>query len=81
MTIRLLLFARLRELCGTDHVEVELRDGATVNDAFALLADRHPAVEPTRRRVMVAVNESYGAWEQSLADGDEVAFIPPVSGG
>lgn len=48
---------------------------------FTCLADRYPGLEVHRDRVAVAVNEEYAAWDRGLADGDVVAFVPPVSGG
>src|SRR5205807_3716034 len=76
-----LLFARLREQAGADRVELELTAGATVADAYADLRLRHPALEPRREIVRPAVNQEFASWDSPLSEGDEVAFIPPVSGG
>jgi molybdopterin synthase catalytic subunit len=80
MQVMLRTFAMLREL-SADRLLVDLPDGARVADAWAALASRHPAVEPHRAYVRGARNGSYAGWETTLADGDEVAFLPPVSGG
>lgn len=79
--IRVLLFARLREICGASTVELSLDDAATPAECFDRLAARHRALASVRDRVMVAVNSEYAGWADRLSPGDEVAFIPPVSGG
>jgi molybdopterin synthase catalytic subunit/molybdopterin converting factor small subunit len=73
-------FAQLREL-SADRSELELAEGATLADAWSALADRYPALEPHRPYARGAHNGAYAAWETPLADGDDVAFLPPVSGG
>jgi len=78
--IEIRCFALLREL-SVDRETRSLPDGATVADAWADLAARFPAVMPHRPYVRAARNGAYAAWDAVLADGDEVAFLPPVSGG
>ena len=80
MRISLRAFAMLREL-STERLEIDLPDGASLADAWAGLESRYPAVEPHRAYVRGARNGAYAAWDVALADGDEVAFLPPVSGG
>jgi molybdopterin synthase catalytic subunit len=80
MQVTLRTFAMLREL-SADRLDVDLPDGATLADAWAALAGRHPAVEPHRPYVRGARNGAYAAWDTPLAAGDEIAFLPPVSGG
>ena len=75
------LFARLRELAGTDRESLALPDGATLSDAFDALARAHPGLESHRPGVLVALNQEFSSWDAVLADGDEVAFIPPVTMG
>lgn len=77
------LFAVLRERAGTDTVEVEVREGATVGEAIRAVADQHAALAPAlaRMSLVMAVNRDYAATETVLAPGDELALIPPVSGG
>jgi molybdopterin synthase catalytic subunit len=79
--VHLRLFAMQRELAGTRALDVELPAGATVEDAWAELVARHPALAPGRMAVRFAVNGSYAPADTALGDGDEVAMIPPVSGG
>lgn len=74
------LFARLREQAGTDSEQMVLRD-ATVADVYRMLRERHPGLEPDLHLIRPARNQSFADWEDPVADGDEVAFIPPVSGG
>jgi molybdopterin synthase catalytic subunit len=79
--IAALLFARLREQAGGDRFALELPGGSTVADAYAELRRLHPALEARRESVRVARNQEFAGWDDPLVEGDEVAFIPPVSGG
>src|SRR5437879_13158351 len=74
------LFARLREQAGIDSEQLDLA-GGTVADVYDVLVRRHPRLEPDRALVRPARNEEFARWEDPVVDGDEVAFIPPVSGG
>jgi molybdopterin converting factor subunit 1 len=74
------LFARLREQAGTDLEVVDLA-GATVEDVYRVLRERHPGLEADLGLIRPARNEAFAEWSDAVADGDEVAFIPPVSGG
>jgi len=80
MDVHVRCFALLREL-SADRTELSLNDGATIEDAWAELARRHPALAPHRPYVRAAHNGAYAAWEEPLAEQDEIAFLPPVSGG
>ena len=79
MCVRVRLFASYREAAGTARLEVPLPDGARVSDLVDVLAARLPAVRTAPG--MVAVNHTYVGADFTLHDGDEAAFIPPVSGG
>jgi molybdopterin converting factor subunit 1 len=81
MRVRVRLFARQREIAGTREVAVELPAGATVQDAWAAVAVLHPALADGRAYVRFARNGVYTAADTALEDDDEVACIPPVSGG
>jgi molybdopterin synthase catalytic subunit len=76
MTVRVRLFAALRERAGADEVELELPEGARVGDALARLGDLAGGM-----RLVMAVNREYADADAPLAAGDELALIPPVSGG
>ncbi|HEY6551364.1 MAG TPA: MoaD/ThiS family protein, partial [Solirubrobacterales bacterium] len=82
MVIRVRLFAALREEAGSDSVDLELPEGATVAKALEMLGSRPPldgllAQLPVR----MAVNRAYADAETRLAADDELALIPPISGG
>jgi molybdopterin synthase catalytic subunit len=79
--IRVRLFAMQRELAGTRQVELDLQEGATIEDAWRALVERFPGLAPGRASVRFAHNGGYAPAETRLGDGDEVAMIPPVSGG
>lgn len=81
MTVRLRFFASLREVVGASESRLELPAPATPEDAFRSLVARHPELEARRASLSVAVNRRYVPFDTPLADGDEVVFIPPVSGG
>lgn len=81
LRVRVRLFAIQRELAGTREVGLELREGATIADAWTALVERHPVLAPGRTSVRFARNSVYASADEKLADGDEVAMIPPVSGG
>jgi MoaE-MoaD fusion protein len=81
IAVRARLFARLRELAGTDRESVELAAGSNVADVFKAVASLHPGLAADFNAVRVALNQEFVDWDAPVADGDEVAFIPPVSGG
>jgi molybdopterin converting factor subunit 1 len=81
MLVTIRLFARLRELAGSPDLARDLPAGATARHAWDALAREFPAVAAYTSSVSCAVNEEYARWTTPLSDGDEVAFLPPVSGG
>jgi MoaE-MoaD fusion protein len=80
MHVRVRTFAILREL-SAGQTDLELAAGARIGDAWRALAARHSGLEPHRDAVLPARNGQAVGWEEQLADGDEIAFLPPVSGG
>jgi len=80
MNVRVVLFAKPRELVGRPNVELALPTGATAADAWRQLSDEFH-LGPLPRSFRCAVNAEYAQWEDRLTDGDELAVIPPVSGG
>jgi MoaE-MoaD fusion protein len=81
MRIEVRLFARLRELVGAERMSLGLPEASTVADAVDALVDRHEDVAPLRATLHAAINRSHVSHDASLAEGDELALFPPVSGG
>jgi molybdopterin synthase catalytic subunit len=75
------LFAGLHDLVGSREVELELAEGATVVDLRDQLVSQYPAVAPLMSTLVCAVDEEYVSNDHRLSPGDQVALIPPVSGG
>lgn len=81
MKVRLLFFAVLRDIAGTDTRELALADGATASEVWQSLRSQYAKLIDYSQPPMIAINESYATPETVLRDGDELAFIPPVAGG
>jgi molybdopterin converting factor subunit 1 len=81
MRLEVLYFAVLRERAGRDGETLDLPPGARVREARAAIAARHPELAPLLPRVQSAVNRTVVGEDHPLAEGDELAFLPPVSGG
>jgi len=79
VTIR--LFARLRELAGASELTRQVPDGSAAGDVWQTLVGEFPALNDYTRTISVAVNEDYARMTAAIRDGDEIAFLPPVSGG
>ena len=79
--LTVLLFAAARETVGVPAVIVEIPVGATVADVLDALCAGHPALRPYAPSLRVAVNGTYARSDEGVGPGDEVAIIPPVSGG
>ena len=79
MTVR--LFARLRDIAGAAELPRELPPGATIGDVWRQLAGEFPGLAAYERSISSALNADYARMDQAIGDGDEVAFLPPVSGG
>ena len=80
MRVNVRLFASYREAAGVGHIPLELPPGSTARDAIGAVLERHPLVAQGRS-VVIARNREYVDADAALADGDELALIPPVSGG
>lgn len=80
-TVTVRLFARLAELAGMRAADVEIGEGLRAKEVFALLARDHPQIAGLQANVMYAVNREYVDADHVLRPGDELAIIPPVSGG
>jgi MoaE-MoaD fusion protein len=81
MRVRVLFFGQLKEIVGRGEDAAELVEGARVEDLFAGYGRRFPDLARFRHSVVACVNQAFADWGSPLAAGDEVAFLPPVSGG
>lgn len=81
MKIEVRYFASVRERVRRQGEAVEVADGATVAELWAEICRAHPALADVGASMSFAVNQEYAERSQRLRDGDEVAVIPPVSGG
>jgi molybdopterin converting factor subunit 1 len=81
MILHVRLFARAKDLAGAPVIDVELADPATVGDLRAALRSKYPRLAGIVERSMLAVNAEFAAPAQRLNAQDEIALLPPVSGG
>lgn len=81
MQIKVLFFAALHERVGERLITVDLEERTTVGDLYRDLSQRFPSLAGYGSSLMFAVNADYVTPDQALHDGDELALIPPVSGG
>ncbi len=81
LTIRLLAFGALSDHLGSRPLEMNFATGSRVSDLIARVGREYPAAQSQLPHCMTAVNREYVETEHVLADGDEVALLPPVSGG
>ena len=81
ITVKVKLFATLRQQAGWSEQRIDAPEGSTLGDLMQLLMEAHPNLKLTGRAVYAAVNQNYAKPEHPLASGDEVAIFPPVSGG
>ena len=81
MRITVRLFARLRDIAGAGELAREVTEGTTVASLWRQLAEEFPALGPYERSISSAVNADYARMDRAVHEGDEIAFLPPVSGG
>lgn len=79
--LNVLFFGRLREAVGHSQDSVEIAEGSSIEDLFAYFAARQPELAAYRRSLIASRNLEFAAWTAVLHAGDEIAFLPPVSGG
>jgi molybdopterin converting factor subunit 1 len=79
--VKVLFFGRLKEIAGRTHESVDLRPEADIESLFANYAHRYPELQQYRSSLVASCNQEFAAWNTVLHTGDEVAFLPPVSGG
>lgn len=81
MRVTVRLFARLRELAGSGELVRDVQGPATVQTVWRALVADFPAIAEYERSMSVAINADYSRMSADVNEGDEVAFLPPVSGG
>ncbi len=81
MKVRVRVFAALREILGKEEVEVELPEGTTIEGLWEQLVDDDDRLKPFTKSINFAINQDFVGKETELTRDDEVAFLPPVSGG
>lgn len=81
MLVNVHLFALLRDRAGVKELKLPLPEGATVASAVERLMRQFPAMDGAVTRICYAVNRDYASGQTRLYDGDDLALIPPVSGG
>jgi molybdopterin converting factor subunit 1 len=79
--VKVLFFGRLKELAGRSEDVAEISEASTIEQLFALYAARGPELAKFRSSLVASRNQEFAAWDTPLRSGDEVAFLPPVSGG
>jgi molybdopterin converting factor subunit 1 len=81
MRVTVRLFARLRDIAGAAELAREVAPGSTIGTVWRQLALDFPALADYERSISSALNADYARMDRTVSDGDEVAFLPPVSGG
>ena len=81
MRVTVKLFARLRDIAGAEELTRDMPAGATIGNVWRELAAEFPALTEYERSISTAVNLDYARMNTEVQDGDEIAFLPPVSGG
>jgi molybdopterin converting factor subunit 1 len=79
--VKVLFFGRLKELVGHAEDSAEIADASTIEQLFAIYAGRNHELVNYRSSLVASCNQEFAAWSTPLHAGDEVAFLPPVSGG
>ena len=81
MRVTVRFFARLRELSGAGERACDVPPGATIAEVWRAMVGEHPALEPFGRSISCARNAEFARMTAVVHDGDDIAFLPPVSGG
>jgi molybdopterin converting factor subunit 1 len=81
MRVTVRLFARLRDIAGAAELRRDVGPGATIRTVWHQLVDEFPDFRHYERSISSAVNADYARMEDPVREGDEIAFLPPVSGG
>ena len=81
MRVKVLFFGRVRELAGMAEEALEIPEGATLEDVFERYAARFPQLSGFRASLIASRNQEFASWDTRLSAEDDIAFLPPVSGG
>ena len=81
MRVTVRLFARLRDIAGAAELVRDVPPGATIGSVWRELAREFPDFGRYERTISSAINADYARMDHAIGDGDEIAFLPPVSGG
>jgi molybdopterin converting factor subunit 1 len=81
MRVKVLFFGRLKEIVGRAEDATDLPEGSPIEAVFAHYSSRHAELKQFRSSLVASRNQEFAAWNTTLHSGDEVAFLPPVSGG
>ena len=79
--VKVLFFGRLKDIVGQSEAFLDLADASSIEELFARYATRIPELAKYRSSVVASRNQEFAAWDTAVYPGDEVAFLPPVSGG
>jgi MoaE-MoaD fusion protein len=79
--VKVLFFGQLRDIVGLSEEQLEVAEGQTLETVFARYAGRYPRLNELRKSIVLAQNQQFSEPSSCVADGDEIAFLPPVSGG
>jgi len=81
LIVKILFFASLKDVTGESVFDLELEEKATVKSLRAKITSMYPKLEPILNSVKIAINQDFAESDSVLKNGDELAFLPPVSGG
>jgi molybdopterin converting factor subunit 1 len=81
LRVQVLFFGRIRELTGIAEESIEVPEGTTLEELFECYQKRFPTLAGFRSSLVASRNQEFAAWETPLSAGDDIAFLPPVSGG
>lgn len=79
--VKVLFFGRLKEIVGRGEDNLDIADGSPIEAVFSRYGASHPELSRFRASLVASRNQEFAAWSTPLHSGDEVAFLPPVSGG
>jgi molybdopterin converting factor subunit 1 len=79
--VHILFFGQIKELLGRAQDSLEIAESSSIEDLFHQVAARNPELQKFRSSVVASRNQEFASWNTPLHAGDEIAFLPPVSGG